>query len=643
MSGRLLMLTFIFNTKGTFRYPWLIFSLILLGIVVGAGWFATGYLGDRARQEIIKDNESAIALLSAHLTSEMNKIEGAVKALSGSPWIAPALISRKDMDIAHANSALDRYNAAVDASVSYLMGSSGITIASSNRNAQDSFVGKAYQFRPYFTQAIKGNPGRYFALGVTSLTRGFYASFPVRDDNGTIVGVVAMKKDFDEAAILLRNYPYCFLVDPHGIIFLSGKRELLLKSLWPINQETHRELLAARQFGEKPFEAVMSQEVTDGMYVTLDGINYLVSRNVINPEGWSIVLMAPTNRILIYKSVGVIVTLLMCILIIVPLIIHYNKARSAERIRESEELYRTLAEMSFASVYVVQDGKLCFLNANALAYSGYTVEELLKKDAISLVHAEDKEQVKMSAAEMLRGNRTIPYEFRLITKAGQARWIMETVTSIVWGGKRAILGNSMDITERKKMEEGLITLSITDLLTGLYNRRGFIMLTEQQLRLSNRSKRGMMLFFTDLDGMKWINDTLGHEEGDRALMEAADVLKEIFRSSDIIARIGGDEFAILAIDTTDINSEIIAARLQNLIDIRNRREGRRYTLSVSIGSSFYDPESPCSIDELMAEADKSMYEHKKSKRCPDRPGFPILPEYGRAEKRGKVAGVNNQC
>jgi diguanylate cyclase (GGDEF)-like protein/PAS domain S-box-containing protein len=614
MSGRLLMLTFIFNTKGTFRYPWLIFSLILLGIVVGAGWFATGYLGDRARQEIIKDNESAIALLSAHLTNEMNKIEGTVRSLSGSPWIAPALISRTDIVIARANSALDRYNAAIDASVSYLMDGSGITIASSNRNARDSFVGKSYRFRPYFTQAMNGKPGRYFALGMTSLKRGFYASYPVRDNNGTIVGVVTMKKDLDEAAVLLRNYPYCFLVDPHGIIFLSSKIELLLKSLWPINQETHRELLAAKQFGEKPFEAVMSEEVTDGMNVTLYGTNYLVSRNVINPEGWSIVFMAPTDRILIYKSVGVIVTLLICTFIIVPLIINYNIARSAELIRGSEELYRTLAEKSFAGVYVVQDGKFCFLNSNAVAYSGYTMEELLKKDTISIVHAEDKEQLKNNAAEMLSGTRTSPYAFRIITKDGQIRWIMETVTSIVWEGKRAILGNSMDITERKKMEEGLITLSITDLLTGLYNRRGFIMFAEQQMKLSRRTKRGMLLFFADLDGLKWINDTLGHEEGDKALIEVASALKETFRSSDIIARMGGDEFAILSIDTTDINSEIITTRLQNLIDTHNRQENRRYTLSVSVGSSFYDPENPRSIDELMTEADKLMYEHKRSKK-----------------------------
>jgi diguanylate cyclase (GGDEF)-like protein/PAS domain S-box-containing protein len=609
-----MMITDVLNKKNTLSYKLLIFYLILLAIIIGAGWFATGYLGDRAMQEIIKDNESAISLLSAHLMSDMKIIEGSVRSLSGSPWIAPALISRKDHDIMNANSVLDRYKSAMDASYTYIMDSNGMVIASSNRNDPNSLVGHSYQFRPYFTQAIKGNPGRYFALGVTSLTRGFYASYPVRESNGNIIGVVVIKKDLDEIETLMSHYRYCFFINRHGIIFLSGENEMVLKSLWSVSQETQRELHAAKQFGEKPFEAVMSQEVTDGMNVTLSGTNYLVSRKIVDPEGWSIVLMAPTDRTLIYKSIGVIVTLLICTFIIIPLIINYKTARSAALVRESEELYRALAEKSFAGVYVVQDDKFCFLNANAVAYSGYSIDELLKKDTMSIVHAEDKEQLKMNAAEMVRGNRTFPYEFRIITKDGQTRWIMETVTSIVWEGKRAILGNSMDITERKKMEEGLITLSITDLLTGLYNRRGFIMFAEQQMKLSDRTKRGMLLFFSDLDGMKWINDTLGHEEGDRALMDVADVLKETFRSSDIIARIGGDEFAVLAIDTPSVNSEILTGRLQSLIDTRNHQENRKYRLSISVGCSFYDPENPCSIDELMAEADKLMYEQKKSKK-----------------------------
>ena len=164
------------SNKHELRHKWLMISLLFMSVVVGAGWFATGYLGDMARQEIVKENEATITLLSTHLTDELKNLTGAAKAMSGSPSIPPALIPGNDQDIARANSALDRYNSAMGASVSYLMDSAGKTIASSNRNDPDSFVGKSYQFRPYFIQAISGNAGRYFALGVTSLKRGFYAS-----------------------------------------------------------------------------------------------------------------------------------------------------------------------------------------------------------------------------------------------------------------------------------------------------------------------------------------------------------------------------------------------------------------------------------------------------------------------------------
>jgi diguanylate cyclase (GGDEF)-like protein len=167
---------------------------------------------------------------------------------------------------------------------------------------------------------------------------------------------------------------------------------------------------------------------------------------------------------------------------------------------------------------------------------------------------------------------------------------------------------------REKLEEELLSLSITDPLTGLHNRRGFISLAEQQLKLSDRNKRGVQLYFADLDGLKWINDTLGHEEGDKALIEAASIFKETFRTSDIIARLGGDEYAALVIDITQENSEIFTARLQSLIDTRNNQEGRRYRLSISVGCSYYDPENPCSLDELMVSADKLMYEQKQNKK-----------------------------
>ena len=126
-------------------------------------------------------------------------------------------------------------------------------------------------------------------------------------------------------------------------------------------------------------------------------------------------------------------------------------------IKEAEELYRLLAEKSFGGVYVVQDGIFRFLNHHAAAYAGYTVEELTGKPAPSIVHPEDKEMARKHVSNMLKGKRSSPYEFRIIDKNGVTRWIMETVTSVCYQGRQAVLGNSMDITELRnvtqKMEE----------------------------------------------------------------------------------------------------------------------------------------------------------------------------------------------
>jgi len=170
------------------------------------------------------------------------------------------------------------------------------------------------------------------------------------------------------------------------------------------------------------------------------------------------------------------------------------------------------------------------------------------------------------------------------------------------------------INSQKRMMAEITSLSISDHLTGLHNRRGFLTLADQQLKLSDRTKMGMLLFFADLDGLKLINDTLGHEEGDKALIEMASIFKDTCRSSDIVARMGGDEFAILTIDPQEGSPDSLISRLQNQIEMHNNQKNRKYKLSISIGCSSYDPENPSSIDKLMASADKLMYEHKNNKK-----------------------------
>ena len=123
----------------------------------------------------------------------------------------------------------------------------------------------------------------------------------------------------------------------------------------------------------------------------------------------------------------------------------------------------------------------------------------------------------------------------------------------------------------------------------------------------------MLFFFVDLDKMKHINDTLGHQEGDNALLDVASILKEVFRESDIIGRMGGDEFAVLAIDATDETKDLLTKRLNVILDACNRPD-KRYQLSLSVGISHYDPGHPVSLDELMAQADTLMYEQKRGKQ-----------------------------
>jgi diguanylate cyclase (GGDEF)-like protein len=181
------------------------------------------------------------------------------------------------------------------------------------------------------------------------------------------------------------------------------------------------------------------------------------------------------------------------------------------------------------------------------------------------------------------------------------------------GKVTGVIGFSVDITELKQMEEGLREMALRDPLTGLYNRRGFITLAEQQLKTVKRSKRPLLLTYVDIDGLKQINDTLGHEEGDQALTDTADILRGTFRESDIIARIGGDEFAVLSLDVADMNREAYSARLQGNVDAFNALRQRPYPVALSWDTAVCAPKAPLSLDKLLSAADQLMYRHKKDK------------------------------
>lgn len=171
----------------------------------------------------------------------------------------------------------------------------------------------------------------------------------------------------------------------------------------------------------------------------------------------------------------------------------------------------------------------------------------------------------------------------------------------------------IEIEERKAAEAEVRRLSLTDELTGLNNRRGFFVLAEQQLKLAERNHIPTSLMFIDLDGLKVINDKLGHEMGDTAIVAAANLIKKSFRQSDILGRLGGDEFVVL-LQEEKPNTEVMLERLHSTIYEYNQSNNQPFDVSMSTGIVHYDPQKSKDLDHLITLADELMYQQKRAKK-----------------------------
>jgi diguanylate cyclase (GGDEF)-like protein len=170
------------------------------------------------------------------------------------------------------------------------------------------------------------------------------------------------------------------------------------------------------------------------------------------------------------------------------------------------------------------------------------------------------------------------------------------------------------VSELEKANDRLRNLSLTDGLTGLNNRRGFMILATGLLKFARRVAYSAALLYIDLDSLKYINDTFGHSAGDAAIDHFSGILIDTFRDSDIIGRMGGDEFVVMMVDATESDLASIQGRLQSNIDAYNLQASAGQTLSFSLGVIRVEPESTITMEELLSEADAAMYKHKVSRK-----------------------------
>jgi diguanylate cyclase (GGDEF)-like protein/PAS domain S-box-containing protein len=264
----------------------------------------------------------------------------------------------------------------------------------------------------------------------------------------------------------------------------------------------------------------------------------------------------------------------------------------------------------------LSDGKILEVNEGFEQIYGFERSEALGQTTRHLelwANPADRDEI---VSELRRVGSIREREVLFRRKSGETFDGLLSAEVISVDDEQFILSTHSDITERKRLEEEIRQLSLLDALTNLRNRRGFAVAVEQLVKEAQRECRKLHFIFLDADGLKSINDAHGHEEGDRALTDVANLLRKTFRDSDVIARLGGDGFCVcvMALPDPDSSPDAFLGRLRSNLDAAASQSDRPYRLSLSWGLATWDPTAPKTLEEILADADAAMYQQKRAKR-----------------------------
>jgi len=281
------------------------------------------------------------------------------------------------------------------------------------------------------------------------------------------------------------------------------------------------------------------------------------------------------------------------------------------------DFFRQIVENGHVPMVVTSlDATIQYVNSEFCRLTGYSAEELMGQKPSLLKSGKTPDSVYQDMWQTI--TRGEPWHGELINKRKSG----DIYTELIYisplrndlGQSTGYVGVWVDISRQKIREEEMRILSVTDPLTGLFNRRGFVTHALQAMKVAHRERASFQLLMIDIDGLKKINDQYGHEAGDAIIQRTADVLRRSFRDCDILARLGGDEFAAILLKAGAGDLPIIEERLIKNTAADNAEHKQPYLLSMSLGAAGFDPQKTAFLEQLMQAADRQLYKSKSSKK-----------------------------
>ena len=454
----------------------LILSLMAFAFASAGGYFYYTSYKESAFRETENETKIRLERINKNLTSLLSEYNNPVRILAGMNDLKELLKKPNPATLDAANRVLDRFTYTLEADVCYLMDIKGNTIASSNRNDPDSFVGQNFSFRLYFQMAIMGQAASYLALGTTSGKRGVYFSYPVYSfGKESPDGIVVIKGSIEmiEREIGFTEDEIVVVTDPNGVIFITNRPEWLYQTAWQVSEETLREIAASRQFGLGPWQWVGLRDIDAEYVLDSSGKKYLHHEiEMDNYPGWKVNHLLDMQGITqkAFKPVVIFVRpivltlfVVMCLSVFMlyrQAILEIRQRKAAEEaLRESDARYRSLYHNTPAMLHSInRNGEIVSVSNYWSEMLGYSLEEVIGKKLTDFFTEESRIYAEQTVfPEFFKKGYCTDIPYQIYNKAGQP---IDILLSAIGerdedGEISRTLAVSIDVTERNKAVEAL--------------------------------------------------------------------------------------------------------------------------------------------------------------------------------------------